>query len=508
MFKGLVGDCCKLPRFLNCHKPSERRFPHAATIDNIPIPPDVMVSEKFRHQLRHEAMHWRDEALISPELFAQLGDRYQFEQLDRSARNRFVMILLGLGSILLGLAAITFVAANWQAWPRLARMALMMSLFVGVNSGGFYLWQQRRYARLGQALLLLGGLLIGANLALFSQMFHQTGSIHELYLIWGLAVLVMAYSLRLTSLGVLAMLLTMQGDVMALPSDPQSLWTPFLQYFPVLSLLLFLPLAYWCKSRWLAWLTLVFVGIVFQVDMVRAITEGSRVEGWMTPYLMVAASCLIPLLLWAYRDRRWPNMAPNLAVLYVSLWTSIFAVHYWWEDSIPLGKTGLTPELVSPLINISLFSGLAVVLWWRLGFHSGSHLGSHPGSQKGTIWRLELMSTTFLLLILSIGGLLLWHSWGGPLAVFAPLWLNVLLILLAIACIREALGNGQRLGFWWGILLMVTQIMARMLEYDTGLLAKALVLFLCGVGVIAAGLWFERYVQRLEPEARGAIAEV
>ncbi|NEO84239.1 MAG: DUF2157 domain-containing protein [Spirulina sp. SIO3F2] len=450
-----------------------------------------MVSEKFRHQLRQEAANWRDEALISPEVFSQLSDRYQFDQLDRSARNRFVMILLGLGAILLGLAAITFVAANWQAWSRLARVVLMMSLFIGVNSGGFFLWRntQRGWSRLGQALLLLGGLLIGANLALFSQMFHQTGSIHELYLIWGLAVLAMAYSLRLTSLGVLSMLLTMQGDFVVLPSDPQSLWTLFLQYFPLVSILLFLPLAYWCKSRWLAGLTLVFVSIILQLHLVRALEAASWDEMWIAPYLMVAATCLIPLLLWAYRDRHWPHLAPNLAVFYVSLWSTIFAFHYWWQDSPTIGTAGLSRELIPPLINFGCFSLLTVVLWWRLGFIQGS------------IWRLELISTTFALLLLSLGGLVLWHSWSGPLIVFGPLWCNVVLILLAIACIREALGKGQRLGFWWGILLLVEQILSRMLEYDTGLLAKALVLFLCGIGVIVAGLWFERYVRRLEPTA-------
>ncbi|MGB0564843.1 MAG: DUF2157 domain-containing protein [Spirulinaceae cyanobacterium] len=449
-----------------------------------------MVSETFRQQLRQEAQQWRDEALISPDIFAQLSDRYQFDQLETVARNRFVLVLLGLGSILLGLAAITFVAANWQAWPRWGRVMLMMSLFVGINSGGFILWRDGRNegrSRLGQALLLLGGLLIGANIALFSQMFHQTGNIHELFLVWGLAVLVMAYSLRLTSLGVLAMVLVMQGDFVALPTDTPSLWNSVLAYFPLLSLAFFGPLAYWCRSRWLAGLTLVFVGVVFEVDLVRAIQIAAWDENGLVPYLMVAATCVMPLLLWAYRDRRWPHLAPNLAVAYLSLWSSIFAFHYWWETAPSFDAATVNPDLVAPLANFVGFSLLTLALWWRLGL------------RQGTIWRLELTSTAFGLLVLSLGGILLWHSGAGPLVVLAPLWINMVLVLVAIALLREALGSGQRRGFWWGTLLLVVQIMARMLEYDTGLLAKALVLFLCGFGIIVAGLWFERYVRRLEP---------
>jgi uncharacterized membrane protein len=75
-------------------------------------------------------------------VYEQLSDRYQFNDLEASARNRFVVILLGLGSILLGLAIITFVAANWQAWSRELKVTLLLSGFVGVNITGFYLWRR------------------------------------------------------------------------------------------------------------------------------------------------------------------------------------------------------------------------------------------------------------------------------------------------------------------------------------------------------------------------------
>ena len=70
-----------------------------------------------------------------------------------------------------------------------------------------------------------------------------------------------------------------------------------------------------------------------------------------------------------------------------------------------------------------------------------------------------------------------------------------LLFLLAVGLIRQALAQGKRLGFWGGILLLGIQLTARMLEYETGLLWKAIVLFGCGIAVIAAGLWFERYLR-------------
>ena len=65
-----------------------------------------MISDKFRHQLHHEAELWRAEGLINDSQYEQLSERYQFNLLDTTARNRFVMILIGLGSILIGLGVI------------------------------------------------------------------------------------------------------------------------------------------------------------------------------------------------------------------------------------------------------------------------------------------------------------------------------------------------------------------------------------------------------------------
>ncbi|NEN98818.1 MAG: DUF2157 domain-containing protein, partial [Moorea sp. SIO3I7] len=70
-----------------------------------------------------------------------------------------------------------------------------------------------------------------------------------------------------------------------------------------------------------------------------------------------------------------------------------------------------------------------------------------------------------------------------------------LLFLIDIGLIRAGLAEGKRGLFWGGMVLLTLQILTRMLEYDTGLLVKSIVLFLCGLGIIGAGLWFERYLK-------------
>ena len=109
-------------------------------------------------------------------------ERYHFQTQDKAARDRFVAILIGLGNILIGLGICTFVAANWQDLPRAVIVTLLLSLFIGVNIAGFYLWRKSQgdYQRLGQGLLILGALILGANMGLMGQMFHINAPFYEL----------------------------------------------------------------------------------------------------------------------------------------------------------------------------------------------------------------------------------------------------------------------------------------------------------------------------------------
>jgi uncharacterized membrane protein len=257
-----------------------------------------MLSEKFRRQLRQEVEQWRTEELIDDFLYEQLSQRYLFSDIEASARNRFIIILLGLGSVLLGLAIITFVAANWQAWSRGLKVTLLLSGFVGINTAGFYLWRRPSepwQRRLGQGLLLLGALVLGANMALMSQMFHQSGQPYQLYLIWGLGVLAMAYSLRLTLLGMLAALLIGLGYLLGyFRGQPEFVaigefsWLRLMvQHMPVLAGLMFIPLAYWCRSRWIFRVGAIAVVYSLEANLILLNNLGS-------PAWIAAIACALP----------------------------------------------------------------------------------------------------------------------------------------------------------------------------------------------------------------------
>lgn len=488
-----------------------------------------MASDKFRQQLQREVEQWRSQGLISAEQSQQLAERYEFAKLDGAARDRFVVVVLGIGSVLLGLGVITFVAANWQAIPRELKLLLLLTLFVGVNTTGFYFWnqpplpdrQESGRQRLGQGLLLLGALILGANLALMGQMFHINGSSADLCIIWGLAVLGMAYGLRLTSLGVLAILLTGIGywigvsdwDWNNSPSDTVR-WV--MHYMPLIAGLSFIPLAYWCRSKWLFGLG----AIVSLMALESTLSRFGEVASYFNfDVKWVMSFTLPPAILWSYDDRLWQRLsapfasqsqpdletlpasetqyfrpiAQGLSLLYLTVVTYSSSFHDAWEHhQDPTSRPAQMERLMTeglPLLldpNLLFFVGLMAVQWIYL---------ARP--RRTGRWGLSRIDGMMLGFLVVIAAMTFWHSTVAPINAIATFLSNVLLFLLAVAFMRDGLAEGQRRIFWSGLTLVALQILSRLLEYETALLLKSLVFVLCGVGVIVIGLWFERYVRTL-----------
>jgi len=451
-----------------------------------------MVSEQFRQQLRKEAEQWQAEGLIDASVFDQLAQRYQFDALETDSQNRFVIILLGLGAILLGLGIITFVAANWQGWSRGGRVALLLTLFLIVNIAGFVGWQswQGKWQRLGKALLLLGALILGANLALMSQMFHQSGAVYELYLVWGTGVLAMAYGLQLSWLATLAIVLVGIGYWWQFPGilnmTQTGKWVP---YMPLLAMGLFLPLAKRCQSSWVLVWAVVAVVSSFEVTLMQQLAAIYRDSPLLAGGIAMAGLSLPPLLLWGYenRYRRPPfkGIPRRLSILFLAAGCYWFSFHRIWRDVAFDNSINAAVNYFPVLFQVFLFGGLTVYTWWQLG------------KTRNAPWRLSLTSTLVAVTSLITG---LVASWGvvgiipSDVAWIPTAIYNLILLFLAIALVRQGLNQSIRLHFWAGLSLLTLQIISRMLEYHTGLIFKSVILVLCGFAIVIAGLWFERYL--------------
>ncbi|MBF2064773.1 MAG: DUF2157 domain-containing protein [Calothrix sp. C42_A2020_038] len=466
-----------------------------------------MLFDNFVRKLRTEAQQWQDEGLIDRDLYEQLAERYQFNSLEAEGRDRFVFILIGLGAILLALGVITFVAANWQALSREIRLVLLVSLFLATNISGFYLWRQplstaisarrtqRRKRIFGTGLILLGNLLIGANIGLLAQMFHIGGSAYQLYLAWGLAVVIMALSLHITTLAILALILLQIGYWTGLSEvyyweKYQSWGHIMVRHMPLILAVLFVPLAYLCRSRWIFRLSAIAIVTNLQLNLRYFETLNLNTPFWVG----IAALALPPALLWSYDDslfsrfnsnlQRFQPTARTLTFVFFGINFYIFSFRWQWESSYSYTPTvSNSAPAWFPVIDVVIFTLLAIWQWWNL---------LRP-RQNIRIEATDIFVSSFIVISSAIIVLHHFRAIAPAISIFT---FNLLLAVLACCLIKEALDLGKRGAYWGGIILLTLQIISRMLEYETQLLFKSLVFILCGVAVIGAGIWFERRTGR------------
>jgi uncharacterized membrane protein len=523
---------------------------------------------KFRRQLRQEADRWLVEELIERSQYEQLAERYSFNTLDINARNNFAIVLIGLGGILLGLGVITFVAANWQAMSREWRSGLLFVALIGSNWLGFSLWQStQRWQRLGQGMLLLGAFIMGANIALIGQIFHVSGPLYGLFYMWSFGVLAMAYSLRFKPLGIISIILMGLGywsrnEYWNVESaDPTVI--AIAENMLTIAALLFVPLAYWCRSRAIGILSILLTGLAYFNHFFQPnLAERNFLVWTIVEYMPIAAVCLfmplayrlrsrltfvgaalaitiglssslvnlidfaipwyaigamsmtlLPALLWVYDDAllnsrwlRWMGSRPDslgfrpiafkpfkplaqsLAILFltISCYSLSFYGAWSWRD-LAIYQASPTFQHWPSLVNVILFTAVIVVSWLKRSRQV-------PAQAQNPL--------NVVLVLCAIAALpIFWHGALGQIPEIATFTYNVLLFLLAAGLIRESLEKSHRLPFWSGIFLLFLQIISRLFEYNTELLLKAFVFALCGIGVIVAGLWFERHMQASHPEA-------
>lgn len=440
-----------------------------------------MRSEKFRRQLRQEAQRWRLDGEISEAQFQNLSDRYQFDQIRLPATNRFSLVLLSLGSVLIGIGILTLIAANWNGISQFGRLIVLLGLLVGLSGSGFALLNLTDYRRFGEILLLLSGVALGVNL---SQMAHLAG--FTLFFAWGIGVLAIAYRLRLKSLGMLAITLIGVGywtdwNHIYFSQNSSGIELIGLQ-MPIVAAILFLPLAYRCRSRLLFVLSAIAVCSALLSSLAALVTKAS-----VLPALLIG---LPAALLWSYDDTLWTAfrqgsqidkrfqpIARQLGILALAGLLFWFSFHWVWNGS--LNWYTRIPEWRS-LPSVVILTGITIGQWLYL--------------LRGV--RTINLNTIVVGLMIALSTIVnFWHLRVQPLPIFAPILFNGLLVVLAFGAIRTGLSYEKRRAFWFGIFLLMLQILSRLLEYETTLMLKSLVCLLCGSSAIASGLWFERRIR-------------
>ncbi len=133
----------------------------------------------YAKRLERDLKHWLEKGWVTEEGYrAILAEQAQGAKLSASAA------LAAIGAVLLGFAAISFVAANWNEIPRILRVAMLTSGLWAAYGSAAYLYK-RELPDFAQAAVLAGALLFGASVMLVTQMYHiDSGDLPGFMFLW------------------------------------------------------------------------------------------------------------------------------------------------------------------------------------------------------------------------------------------------------------------------------------------------------------------------------------
>ncbi|WP_187971119.1 DUF2157 domain-containing protein [Aquibium microcysteis] len=133
-----------------------------------------------RARLKKEIDGWLAAGLIDA---ATAGRLHADVEARAGSRFGFASVLAAFAALLFGAAILLFVAANWEAMPRLVRVGLILLLIL-LGYGFGAVARLRGQARLAEAGHLVGIAAFGAGMALVGQMYHLSGDEAQALLVW------------------------------------------------------------------------------------------------------------------------------------------------------------------------------------------------------------------------------------------------------------------------------------------------------------------------------------
>lgn len=105
----------------------------------------------------------------------------------------FVQTLLAIGSVLIGIGILSFIAGNWQVISTTVKFLILFFALVGFYVVGYKI--ASAYPRTSRSLYYIGVFIYGAGIFLIGQMFNLGEGIYADLLLWGIGILPLAYYL-------------------------------------------------------------------------------------------------------------------------------------------------------------------------------------------------------------------------------------------------------------------------------------------------------------------------
>lgn len=175
--------------------------------------------------LMTEIDRWKAEGLVSSEQADRLRQRYA-----TPATPWGLLVFATAGAIVIGLGVILLFAYNWDEIPKFGKLALVFFALIASHAGGIRLLAREGWQpKLGEALVVLGTMFYGAGIWLVAQIYNIDEHYPNGFFFWALGALAMAWVIRSTANGLLAViLLAIWGSCEVFDFRAPQYWSVFL----------------------------------------------------------------------------------------------------------------------------------------------------------------------------------------------------------------------------------------------------------------------------------------
>lgn len=397
-----------------------------------------------------------------------------------------------LGAVLLAMSAISFVAANWDAMPKLlAFICLIVALMGSLLAAGRALDKGAKAT--GHALALLGALLFGAAIALTAQTFNMASFRNTAILIWAIGALAIAWTAPSRPALILSTLLGawwVSAEIFN-PAAPDIIWSYLLVWAVMMvsasrldsrvsANLLGLALLFWISNA-------IWKSFEFTDDRLNAVIL-------LHPLIYGALASVLAYL----RNRDWPGFGA------VSAWLGFAtiiggAVIQWplglMQDELYAAET-TTPDVLIPYAYMAI-GALCVIVITAASF-------MRSGTLKGRVG----VTIGLAAAALAVYGMIFLDQVSDPGVLFAlRLVIGAVYYGFCVALILIGSDEGHRATGTMGIIGFIMQTFYVYWETFEGLLTASAFFFGAGLLLFALSFGILRWRKRLLPTTAQTVSE-
>jgi uncharacterized membrane protein len=185
----------------------------------------MILRQAYIRRLRDDLDRWAQKGLVDPARIPAILKEAEGTGSERG----LTAVLAVLGVVLLGFAAMSFVAANWAEMSKLAKLAILFGgMWAALGTG---IWQIRANGKdhpiYAEAAILLAVILFGVAVMLIGQMYHVGGEYSGGLMLWMAGALVTAWLAPSRAALALAIILAPVWSWAAIVDDPSFLHWEF-----------------------------------------------------------------------------------------------------------------------------------------------------------------------------------------------------------------------------------------------------------------------------------------